>query len=89
MEDPFSSAAAGSNEDEPAGGGGVDQIHVAQDIAELMYGISKEFVGADQNACRGGPPRSCYPLPSECQIASLEIDTRIAVVHIKEHALRP
>ena len=89
LEDPFSSAAAGSNEDEPAGGGGVDQIHVAQEFAELMYGISQEFVGADQNACGGGPPRSCYPLPSECQIASLEIDTRIAVVHIKEHALRP
>jgi hypothetical protein len=40
---------------------------------------------ADQNECGGGPARSCYPLPSECQIANLEIGTRFSIEGIKEH----
>lgn len=82
LEDPFCSDA---DKEETKKNAGLDQIHVTQEFAELLYNVSQEFVGADQNPCGGGPPRSCYPLPAECQLANLKTDTRMPILGIKEH----
>jgi len=77
LEDPFCS-------DTSAKALGADQIHVKEELGELLHNIAMEFTDADQNPCGGGPARSCYPLPDDCQIANLEIGTRISIITLKE-----
>lgn len=74
MEDPFMS--------QTRGGGGVDQIDVVKELGELLIAISREFKGADQNPSGGGPPRACYPLPEECAIACVEVQTLITLDNV-------
>ena len=76
MEDPFFDAAcvAGSNRNskEPGRQRGVDLIHVAQEFAELLRAVASLSLGADRNACGGGPTRETYPMPRVSAIARVE-----------------
>ena len=58
LEDPFCPDADLVNKS------GSDQIHITQELAEVMRAVSMEIVDADQNSqAGGGPSRSCYPPP--------------------------
>ena len=81
LEDPF---CCDITEKDKQRNAGVDQIHVTEEFAELLQNVSMEFTDADQNVCGGGPSRSCYPLPENCQIANLEIGSRLTLLQIKE-----
>jgi len=81
LEDPFCSDLTEADVEQNTG---VDQIHVTREFAELLHCVCQEFTDADQNPGGGGPSRSCYPLPKECQLANLEISTRFAIERINE-----
>jgi hypothetical protein len=64
---------------------GSDQIHITQELAEVMRAVSMEFADADQNPAGGGPSRSCYPLPEGSALAHLEIRPAYDITTICDH----
>ena len=79
LEDPFCPDADLVNKS------GSDQIHITQELAEVMRAVSMEFADADQNPAGGGPSRSCYPLPEGSVLAHLEIRPAYDITTICDH----
>jgi len=76
LEDPFGGE---TTQRDAEGNMGVDQIHVNQEMAELVHSMTLEFVDANSEEGGGGPSALMYPLPDTCQVVNLELTHRFDI----------